>query len=189
MAIAMTTLALGLAAAGAATNAYGQIRQGREQRRLGEAQQRAAESEAGLLDYNAAIADLQARDVVERGREEESRFRTGVRSMIGAQRADIAASGVDVGFGSAVDVQADAAFLGELDALTIRTNAAREAWGYQVQAADIRERARITRKEGVELARAGREAQRGAKIGAIGGALLTGGSLLEARYGFAQRTA
>lgn|SRR5574341_1224779 len=197
---ALTSLLL--AGVGLGLNVYSGIRAGREQRRageeeqrIGEAQRRVAESEAALLDYNANIADLQAQDAIERGHEEESRFRTGVRQLIGAQRADIAASGVDVGFGSAVDVQADAAFLGELDALTIRTNAAREAWGYQVEAVDIRERARIRRAEGRELARAGvegarrgREAQKGAVLGAVGGGLLTGASLLEARYGFAQRT-
>ena len=89
-------------------------------------------------------------------------------------------------------MQADAAFLGELDAMTIRNNAAREAWGYKVQAADIRERARITRREGRlvgEATRAaGREARKGAIIGAVGGGLLTGASLLEARFGFGQRT-
>lgn len=185
---AFSTLALVLAGVGTAVNVYGQVRAGQEQKKLGEAQQRAAESEAALLDYNAAIAELQAKDAVERGREEESKFRVGVRGLIGAQRADIGASGTDVGFGSALDVQADAAMLGELDALTIRTNAAREAWGYEVQAVDIRERARITRTEGRQLAAAGREAARAAKIGAVGSAFLTGGSLLEARYGFAQRT-
>ncbi len=180
--------ALALTAIGLGLNIYGQVRAGREARRVGEAQQRAAESEAGLLDYNAQVADLQAQDAVERGREEESRFRTGVRGIIGAQRAEIAASGTDVGFGSAVDVQEDAAFLGELDALTIRNNAAREAWGYKVQAHDIRQRARITRQEGRELARAGREAQTQAKIGAVSTGILTGATLLEARYGFGKKT-
>lgn len=177
-----------LAGIGLGTQIYGGIRAGRERRRVAEAEQRAAESQAGLLDYNANVAELQATDAIERGREQESRFRAGVKQLIGAQRAEIGASGTDVGFGSAIDVQEDQAFLGELDALTIRTNAAREAWGYKVQAADTRERARITRREGREMARAGREAQRASTIGAIGGGLLTGASLLEARYGFAQRT-
>lgn len=198
----MGGLSLLLAGAGTATQVVGGIRgagqqrrAAAEERRIGDAQQRAAESEAALLDYNAAVAELQATDAVERGRERESQFRTQVRGMIGTTRAEIAASGTDVTFGSAVDVQEDIAVLGELDALTIRTNAAREAWGYKVQAVDTRERARIRRTEGRELAAAGRERERGGRaaatstvIGAIGGGLLTGGSLLEAKYGFAQRT-
>jgi hypothetical protein len=77
--------------------------------------------------------------------------------MVGTQRAGFAAGNIDVGSGSAVDVQADTAFMGELDALQIRTNAAREAWGYSVEADDMRKRAVIARKTGVMVAATGRE--------------------------------
>jgi len=173
-----------LAVAGLALSAYGQIRAGQAAKRQGEAGKRAAESEAQLAEYNAAVADLQAQDAVARGGQEESKFRTNVRTMIGSQRAGFAGSNVDVAYGSAVDVQTDAAFLGELDALTIRTNAAREAWGYQVQGEDLRRRAEITRKEGVMAAEAGR-AQAGSAYWGAAGTLLTGtSSLLETRYGY-----
>jgi len=71
----------------------------------------------------AEIADLQAKDAIERGALDEQRFRQSIRATIGAQRAGFAGANIDVGYGSAVDVQADAAFLGELDALTLRNNA------------------------------------------------------------------
>lgn len=189
MAAFSTILGLTLAGIGTATSVAGQIRAGRAAKRAGEAEQRAAESEAGLLDYNADVAELQAKDAIERGAEEESRFRQTIRGTIGAQRAGIAAGNVDVGFGSSADVQADAAFLGELDALTIRNNAMREAWGYKVQAVDIRKRAEITRREGVQLAATGREQQTAARLGAIGTIAGTGLSLLEQRYGFRDRSA
>jgi hypothetical protein len=179
-----TAAILGLAFAGTATQAVGQWKAGTQAKKAGEAQRRAAESQAELLDFNAQVADLQAVDATARGLQEESRFRQGVRVMIGSQRAGIAAGGIDVGYGSAVDVQADAAMLGELDALTIRQNAAREAWGYKVEAADTRQRAKIARTEGVMLEAAGRANQTAARIGAVGGILGAGGSLLEARYGF-----
>ncbi len=177
---AFTALALGSLAFGA----YNQIRAGQAAKKAGEAERRAAEASADLAEYNAAVADLQATDAVARGAEDESRFRTSVRGLIGAQRAGIAAGNVDVGWGSAVDVQADAAFLGELDALTIRTNAAREAWGYQVQAEDLRKRATIAREEGVMLEAAGRERRTSALVGAAGTVLGGTASLLERRYGF-----
>lgn len=183
----MTTLALVLAGVGTGVQVAGQIKAGRAARRAGEAQQEAAESQAELQEYNAAIADLQAKDAIERGAEEESRFRQGVKVMIGAQRAGIAASNVDVGFGSALDVQADAAYLGELDALTVRTNAAREAWGFKVQSEDLRKRAEIARKEGVYLEAAGRQAQTASRYAAAGTLIGAGGSLLEAHYGFDRR--
>lgn len=158
---------------------------------VGAAERRAKDSEAQLADYNAAVADLQAQDAVARGREQENRFRKGVNGMIGAQRAGIAAGNIDVGYGSAVDVQADAAFLGELDALQIRTNAARESWGYQVEAVDSRTRADIARREGANLEAAGAasaKAKRKARtIGAVTTAFGAGASLLESRYGFGKR--
>lgn len=173
-----------IAAAGATVQAVSAIKAGNAAKKAGVAQQAASESEAQVSDYNASVADLQALDATQRGAEEESRFRTSVRGIIGQQRAGQAASGVDVGFGSAVDVQADAAMLGELDALTIRNNAAREAWGYQVQAADLRKRAAITRKEGVNQAAAGVEQQKASRYAAAGSLIGTGASLVQAKYGF-----
>lgn len=184
-----TMLGLGLliAGVGGATQAVGQIKAGNAAKRAGEAGRRAAESAAELSDYNAAVADLQAADALERGIEDESRFRSQVRGVIGGQRAAIAAGGTQVDFGSAVDVQADAAFLGELDALQIRTNAAREAWGYKVQAHDYRTRAKIQREEGVQIEEGGRAAQSASRFAAAGTLIGTGASLLEAKYGFGRR--
>jgi hypothetical protein len=188
MAIGTTMLALTLLGIGTGTQAVGQVRAGKAAKKAGEAQQAAAESQADLADFNADVADVQAADALARGRTEESRFRSQVRSLIGSQRAGFAASNVDVGFGSAVDVTADAARLGELDALTIRTNAAREAWGYEVSATDLRHRAQIARKEGVYQAAAGREQQTSYNIAAAGTVLGGAGSLLMNRYGFGSRS-
>lgn len=186
--MAMLTAALLLAAGGTIINAAGQWKAGNAEKKAGEQQQDAAESSAELMDYNAAVSDLQARDATERGELEAQRFRSRTRVLVGEQRAGIAAGNVDVGYGSAVDVQADATFLGELDALTVRTNAAREAWGFRVQAVDDRKRAEVTRKEGVNAAAAGRERQTAARWGAAGTVFGTGASLLEKRYGFGGRS-
>jgi len=164
----------GLMIAGMTVQAVNQIRQGNAAARAGSAQRDVAESQAELADYNAQVADLQATDAIERGGEQESNFRMGVRGMIGKQRAQLAAGNIDVSYGSAVDVQADTAYMGELDALTIRNNAAREAWGFKQQGADLRRRAEIARKEGVMLERQGREARTGAYWGAVG--TVVGGS-------------
>lgn len=148
----MTAIALGSLAVGA----YQSYRSGQAAKKGGEAGQAAANSQADLSDYNALIAEAQGTDAIARGAQEEARFRAGVRGMVGTQRAGLAAGGVDVGFGSAVDVQADTVFMGELDALQIKTNAAREAWGYRVQAEDLRKRGEIARKTGVMLDATGR---------------------------------
>ena len=193
---AFTALSLALSLAGTATQIFGQKKAGdagaKASTAAGDAQQRAANSQADLADFNAHVADLQATDAVARGKQQEDHFRSGVRALVGSQVADTAASNIVVGTGSAVDVRADAAFLGEIDALQIRTNAAREAWGYQVQGTDLRMRAEIARKEGIDAATAGREQAAGikssTKLGIVNTVLGAGTSLLAAKYGFGGST-
>jgi hypothetical protein len=80
----------------------------------------------------------------------ELRQRQNTRGMIGSQRAAFAASGVvvDDPNSSVADVAANTAALSEIDALTIRSNAAREAWGFRSQAQDFRTRGQIAKNEG-----------------------------------------
>ncbi|MCO7513713.1 hypothetical protein NJF44_01335 [Pseudomonas guariconensis] len=109
-------------------------------------QQGAATAEANL--QNAAFADAAASDAIKRGEFEADQSRIDTRAMIGAQRAGFAANGIDVNSGSAADVQDDTAALGEQDALTIKNNAAREAWGYRTQAQQNRMAASNARRSG-----------------------------------------
>lgn len=147
---------LGLGIGGTALSAIGQIKAGNAAKKLG--------------DYNAKMAETMAEDALLRGDEDAARFKQGVDVLIGSQRAGFAGQNVDVGVGSAADVQADAAFLGELDAETIRRNARREAFGYRVQA----ENARL----------GGQQAQTESRFGAANTILGGTTSLLAARYGW-----
>lgn len=180
-------LAVPLIIGGIALDAYGKWQQGKAAKKAGDLTQAAAEDQAQLTEYNAAVTAVQSKDAVQRGLAEENKFRSGVKSLIGSQRAGFAGANVDVNFGSAVDVQADAAFLGELDALTIRTNAAREAWGYNVQGEDLRRTASIQRKEGAAAAATGRQQQTAARIGAVTGAVAGTSNLLMAKYGLGKK--
>jgi hypothetical protein len=101
-----------------------------------------------LQNINAGFADVQAEDAVARGAEQEQRFRTQIKQQIGTARASYASQNVDVGVGTPVDVQASIAYMGELDALTIRNNAAREAWGYKVEAYNHRMQGTLDRYTG-----------------------------------------
>ena len=181
---AFTALAIGLGIAGLVTSAVSQHKAANAQEAAGQALADVSESQAKLQDFNAQVADEQAQDSIQRGAEQESRLRTQIRGTIGAQRNAVAGGNVDVGFGSAVDVQGDAAYLGELDAQTIKTNAMREAWGYQVQAFDMRNQAAIDRKAATNQVAAGQAAGTAANIGAATTLLTGGSSLLQARYGF-----
>lgn len=184
MPMSMLTLGLVLSGVGTGINVVGGLKAGNAAKRAGEAQQRAADDSGDLADFNAQVATLQSDDAIARGRQDEQQFRTKVAGAIGTQRAGFAASNIDASYGSAVDVQADAAFLGELDALTIRGNATREAWGYKIQAEDLTRRGSIARKEGVAFAEAGRANQGASRWNAASSVVTTGASLLKAKYGF-----
>lgn len=99
-----------------------------------------AKAQASQLNYQAAldrnnkiITDRQAADAITRGEAEEDEHRRKVNQVKGSQRVSFASRGIDLGSDVVIDTLADTAMLGELDALTIRNNAAREAYGYQVQ--------------------------------------------------------
>jgi hypothetical protein len=104
---------------------------------MSQAQQ--AQSQSAMYGYQAAVArnnqqqaNAMAVDAEQRGRVEEQRQRTKTASLIGTQQANLAAQGTDLS-GSSADIMGDTAAVGELDALTIRSNAAREAWGYRAK--------------------------------------------------------
>lgn len=97
---------------------------------------------------NAAIADQQAVDAMRRGAIEEEEQRARVRAVLGAQRATMGANNVVSSSGSPLGLLADTAQFGELDALTIRNNAAREAYGYRVESMNARNRGQLARRQG-----------------------------------------
>lgn len=118
----------------------------------GAGQMQTANANAAALKYNsqvsemnAVLADRRAKDAIERGQREEQRKRLEIAQLKGRQIAALSDSGVDIGFGSPLDTIVDTAVLGELDALTIRSNAAREAYEYKVQGVNARADAALSR--------------------------------------------
>lgn len=97
---------------------------------------------------NAGISNRSAQDALQRGEIESDEQRQQTGQLIGAQRAGFAGNGIDVNSGSAGQVQNDSAALGELDALTLANNAAREAYGYRVQAQDQRQQGKLAKYQG-----------------------------------------
>lgn len=85
--------------------------------------------------FNASVAERQAQDATARGEFDAGQIATAGRQRIGAQRVAAAGSGVDVGTGSALDLQGDEAHFSALDRQTRLNNAAAEAWGYRTQSA------------------------------------------------------
>jgi len=109
------------------------------------AQRAQARYQGQVEEENRKLAMLAADDAIQRGDVEEQAARMRTRQLISLQDAKFAASGVEVGSGSALDVTMDTAQFGELDALTIRNNAQREAWGYLSDATAASRRSSLTR--------------------------------------------
>ncbi|MGE0290232.1 MAG: hypothetical protein AB7P16_28455 [Bradyrhizobium sp.] len=106
-----------------------------------------AKANAATYDQNQVFAEAQARDAVARGRLAERKVRLATRSMVGAQRAALAANNVRLDEGSALDLQQDTALLGEADAFVALENARREAQGYRQQGLNYAAQAAASRSE------------------------------------------
>lgn len=125
--MAVTTLGIilgSLIAAQTANSVVGDRKNAKASKKLGEA--------------NADIAEQQAADALTRGDEAVGQVDVNERQLTGGQRASFAAQGIDAGSGSAADVIESDRSLSELDKLTIKRNARREAHGYELQAAAYR---------------------------------------------------
>jgi hypothetical protein len=127
-------IAMAATAASGAATAHGQ-------RQMGRAADRVAQR-------NAKITEVSAADAARRGAVAEDRHRMQVRQFMGRQRAAMGGSGISMDTGTSLDIQTDTARMGELDALTIRNNAAREAWGYRVKAHNYRVQGKMDRAAG-----------------------------------------
>ena len=127
--ISATSLAGVAAAAGVASAGMGAM--GAIQ--AGQAKSAAASYNADIANKNATIATQNANWASQSGAVQADQQSMKTRAQVGAIKGAQAANNVDVNSGSNLDVQSSAQQLGELSALTIKSNAAKEAYGYQTQ--------------------------------------------------------
>lgn len=120
-----------------AATALGTVTQIMGQGQQAAAQQASLNYQAAVNRNNQIIAQRNAEDARARGAVAEEQKRRQTALLIGRQRAVLAGNGIDVNDGSAVDITSDTAATGELDALTTRTNAEREALGYEAQGSNF----------------------------------------------------
>jgi hypothetical protein len=118
-----------------------------------EGQSQAAQVSAAQLESNATVYEQAATDALLRGQREAEVQAMKGGLLRGEQRVALAASGVDLSSGTPADVIAAEAAMNALDVATLRANAAREAWGFKVQAAEKRAQAGLTRIAGRNQAR------------------------------------
>lgn len=135
--VTLTALAVG----GAALGAVGKIGEG-------EAKSQAANYQAQVAKNNQLIAEQNASWATSAGTAREAAQGMKTRAGVATLKARQAAGGVDVNTGSSSEVRDAASALGSLDALTIRSNTAREAYGYEVAATSEEAKANLARMEG-----------------------------------------
>lgn len=124
-----------------ASTVVGGYMQYQAQRAAANAQQQQYQAQANQYEYqaavnrnNAIIAERQAADARARGEEEVAQHREKVQQIKSRQTVGFAANNIDLSSDVVADTLFDTDYLGELDAKQIRSNAAREAYGYEVDA-------------------------------------------------------
>lgn len=116
-----TTILMG---AGLAASVFSQYQTGKQAQAVG--------------DYNAHVSDLKAEEARKVGAAAEQQQLAKTKQVMGAQRAGMGASGLQVDSGTFGNLLEDTAKFGELDALTARSNALKQAWGYEQEAVNSR---------------------------------------------------
>ena len=86
-----------------------------------------------MSDFNVNLSKVKETDALSSGAAAEEKQRARVRQIEGSQIAQMGASGGVVGAGNFGDILDQTAKYGEMDALTIRSNALKQAWGLQTQ--------------------------------------------------------
>lgn len=101
--------------------------------------------QAAVDRNNQIIEERRAVDALKRGEIEERQQKLRTSQAIAKQTVGLVGQGVDVTFGSSVDLLADTAELGAYDAAVIRGNVQREAAGIRGEAATFGAQATLSR--------------------------------------------
>jgi hypothetical protein len=152
---------------GAGVSAYGQYQSM-------EAQSADAAYQSQVAANNAKIAKQNAQFETEAGEITASNYGLKTRAAVGSMKAAQAASGVDVNSGSFVEERGAAAELGMLDAMTIRSNAAKKTYGEQVAETSFKAQSQLLKAQS-------QQADAAAPIAAFG-TLLSGASSVGGNY-------
>lgn len=115
---------MGLSVIGSIATAYGAAASAKAQ----------GDYEQSIARTNATLARYQADEVRKTGDFMASRKILETQSEVGAIRAVQGGSGIDINSGSSTIVRKAVENVGATDALTIRNNADKQAWGYETEA-------------------------------------------------------
>lgn len=112
----------------------GAVQQANAAKTASAANRQALEYQAAVERNKATMLRYQAKDALERGTQARFQHQLRTAQLKGAQRARLAAAGIDLNEGSALNTLLDTDFLSRQDELTIADNAEREAWVFRESA-------------------------------------------------------
>lgn len=95
------------------------------------------QGQAAVADVNARIAELGAQSALYQGQQQVGALTLKAGQLKSSQRTAMAANGIDLGSGNAVEIQASTDIMKEIDANTLTANAVRSAFGYRTQAVNF----------------------------------------------------
>ena len=108
-------------------------------------QQNALNGQADLQDTNARLFELGAQSSILAGQRQSNQIQLKAGAVKGAQRASMAANGIDLESGSAQNILTSTDVMKEIDVNTTMANALRTSWGYKNQETNAMNDANIKR--------------------------------------------
>lgn len=120
-----------------------------------EANNSAQSYNAAVAEANAKTSEYKAQDAQARGEQEAISQNRKTAMLRGEQRAQYAARGLDLGYGSTQAAIDQTDYFGQVDLNTVRDNAARESWANRVEAGNFKAQARQARNSKTDSLLAG----------------------------------
>lgn len=134
-----------IGAVGSAVGAYQQAKSARSQLRY----------QAAMAEINARLSESSAQQALQQGQQQVAANTMKYGSVKSSQRAAMAANGVDLGVGSAAEVQASTDILKEIDKNSIEQAAIRTAFGYRTQGTNYQNQALMDRTSASSISASG----------------------------------
>lgn len=110
-----------------------------------ESQKSSLKFQADMAEINARLSETSAQQELLKGERQVGALTLRAGQVKGAQRAAMAANGIDLGVGNAAEVLASTEILKEVDKNTASANAVQNAWGFRLQGTNYENDALIKR--------------------------------------------
>jgi hypothetical protein len=173
---AIAAAGLALSAVGTGVSVMGQIQQAHAQKASADYQSQVAAGNAKIATQNAAYAGAE-------GEQKAAIQEQKTRAEVGSELAAQGASGVDINSPTASAVRTSTGEVGALDAQTIRSDAARQAYGYEVKASEFTNNAAADTASGQNAETAGYVGGAGSLLSGAGNAGLNYASVMNKNTG------